>query len=451
MKNNEQKGWPSGFEPIDQRTYRVHQLIISSLQKVSTLFGYDQMQTPRVVDLSWVETKNAGSQEIKKEMFNLNRVGQMEPGSMVLAFEHTLSLAKYLSFQGQQAVYPFRRMEVGPVYRGERAQKGRKREFVQADIDVVGLREPWGEVEVVSIMGQMLDLLSFPEETKVHYNDRKLLVNLIGIIDQTTNPDVIKAIMRQIDKLDKVPLEKVVEEAIAKNIPVNSIKEIVGLSEELSKINNPILAVKQFTDNLKAKNLWGQEIEKALDSMSTVFSLLGEKACRVTFNPRLVRGLDYYTGSIFEIHDPRIGYSLCGGGRYDNLIEDIGGPKDMAAIGFAFGIDRMVLAMETLGINTSASQEKGLAILTFGDNTTSYTLQVGDMIREMGIKAVVINPDKLKLKDQLKQASDGNYRYCVIIGDNEVDTQTVTLRNMEIRDQSNIALVDLKERLSKLF
>ena len=447
MTSDKRQGWPSGFEAINQEAYRGYLKVISTLQKESTLFGYEQLQTPRVVDLSWVATKNAGSQEIKNEMFALTRVGQNEAGSLVLAFEHTLSLAKYLAFLGQQAEYPFRRLEVGPVYRGERAQKGRKREFMQADIDVVGLKEPWGEVEVLTIMARMLDSLALPVETKIQLNDRRLLVKLISIIEQNSNPDFLKSIMRQIDKLDKESVEKIVEETAAKGLPTKAILEMVRLAQTISTVTDPVEAVALFSKELTKNGWYESEVEMVLETMSKELDLLGKSKERILFNPCLTRGLDYYTGSVFEIRDPRIAYSLCGGGRYDNLIEDIGGPKGMAAIGFAFGVDRMVLAMEKLGVSFDKDKKKGIALITMGENTERYMMEVAGRIRAIGIPAVLIDPDSPKLKNQLSRAATQGYSYCIIVGDDEIKARSISLKNMVTREQSSFPIEQLEHIL----
>lgn len=446
----ERKAWPSGFESINQKEYHKYHRIVSELQKITDLYGYEQLQTPRVVDISWVAHKNAGSDEIKNEMFALGRVGQNESSSLVLAFEHTLSLAKYLAFQGQETNYPFRRVEVGPVYRGERAQKGRKREFNQADVDVVGLQAPWGEVEVISIMAEMLNSLNFPPETKVHINDRKILSNLIASIDGVTDPETTKSIMRQIDKLDKESREKVINESLNKGIPTKTIVEILKMTDTLSEINDPIEAINSFSNMLSERDYLNSELETSLTVMKDSINLLGKLKNRTCFDLCLTRGLDYYTGTVFEIHDPRIAYSLCGGGRFDNLIQDMGGPVNMAAIGFSFGIDRMVLAMDQLGISIADNKNMRVAVLSFGEGTQEYTLDVAARIREMGVPAVALNPDSNKIKNLLKQASDAGYSYCIIVGSDELQNRTVSLKNMETREQITLPLDSLAQKIEDL-
>lgn len=450
INKKERKDWPSGFESVGQKEYHQYQRIISTIQKITALYGYEQLQTPRVVDLSWVTHKNTGSTEIKNEMFALGRAGQSEVGSMVLVFEHTLSLAKYLAFQGQRVNYPFRRIEVGSVYRGERAQKGRKKEFLQADVDVVGLQAPWGEVEVISMMAEMINSLSFPPETKIHLNDRKILSSLIDSIDDVTDPDEIKSIMRQIDKLDKESPEKIIDECNYKGIPTKSIIEILKMNNTLKEIEDPVQSIASFSEMLKENNWSNVDIETALVNMVDSVNLLGKLKNRTYFDLCLTRGLDYYTGTVFEIHDPRIGHSLCGGGRYDNLIQDMGGPENMAAIGFSFGIDRMVLAMEHLGINADDDKNLRVAVLAFGDGNQEYTLGVAAKIRDMGVSAVALNPSSHKIKNLLKQASEAGYQYCVIIGEDEVKNQTVSLKNMKTREQVTIPLDLLDQKIEDI-
>lgn len=446
---SERKGWPSGFEVIGPNEYQYHAKIISTLREVATLYGYCEIQTPRVVDVAWVQAKSAGSEEIKSEMFTITRFGQEEPSPLVLVFEHTLSLAKYLAFQGQQIKYPFRRIEVGPVFRGERSQKGRKREFVQADVDAVGLPSPWGEVEVISIMSKILDRLGFPAETKIHVNDRRLLVSLISVIEAVDNLDIIGSLLRLMDKLDREPLERILHECQEKDLPGKAISEIVTLANLSFSAQNPVEAVNQTQEIIKKKGWFGKKVEVVLNSIKSTLTLLGSDLKRVVFDPRLTRGLDYYTGTVFEIHHPGIGYSLCGGGRYDKLTEVLGGPKNVPAIGFSFGVDRMALTMKSIGISEKMNTNN-IAVISFGKETVAYSFEIASIARELGFTTVLVDPTKGKIGDQMKRAAEEGFLFSLIIGESETQNRTITIKNMVTREQIKISLEGLKTELEKL-
>jgi len=447
--NKKEKGWPSGFEVIGIKEFPYHKNVIKALQDSADLYGYKQIQTPLICDVSWVQAKGAGSQEIKSEMFGITRLKQEGSTNLVLRFENTLSLAKYLTSHSQEIPLPFRRFEIGSVFRGERAQKGRKREFTQADLDVVGLGYPWAETEVLSITAEILNKLSFPKETKIHLNDRAFLGSLIEKIENSDDNSLITGVMREVDKLDKKSAEDVTTEAQKNGLPISAIKKIIELSDKVSLIENPYKSLLKLREIIKNDGLLTSKIDQSLQSMEQLLSLLGPTIDRIKIDPRLTRGLEYYTGVVFEVLHPGISGSLCGGGRYDRLIKEIGGP-DIKAIGFAFGIDRMVGAMKQLEIkNKENIDQKGIAIVTFGGNATLYTLGIANKIRELDIPAILISPE-INVGKQMGKVSQAEFPFSIVIGDDEVKNKTIIIKNMETREQMTVKEDQIENKLSEI-
>jgi histidyl-tRNA synthetase len=335
--------------------------------------------------------------------------GEREIG---LRYDQTVPTARVLTqYQGKLPQY-FRRYQIQNVFRADKPQKGRYREFTQCDIDIFGSTSPLADAEIVACVYAACRNVGFPK-VELRLNDRKVLMKTLEpfAIDTVS----VFSIIQSVDKLDKMKPEEVAAELISKGLSADNAQAV------LDNIKNA-----EKSDNLK-------EIEQILTS-------LGVPQENLVFTPTLARGLDYYTGMIFEIVVPEYGAGSCGGGgRYDNLIGDLGGPS-IPAVGFAFGFDRLVEAAVSLELVPTEGGVQVLAAM-IGKETQAQTLVAVTALRRQGI-AVEVYPSLDKLGKQFKYADQNSIPYVLIVGEEEARANQVSLKNMKTGEQQTLSLPD---------
>jgi histidyl-tRNA synthetase len=315
----------------------------------------------------------------------------------------------------------FRRYAIGNVFRAENPQKGRYREFRQCDIDIFGSTDPLADAEIVACTWFAFDNVGFPE-VRIRINDRRSLVAALEPF-ATSEVDVF-SIIRSIDKLDKLRRESVISELVAK-----------GLAE--ASAGEALEAVRQSTPSA--------ELEAVLGAVRG----LGVPGEALEFSPMLARGLDYYTGAIFEVYVPGFSSgSLAGGGRYDDLIEQLGGPK-MPAVGIAFGFDRMIEAARHFELTPAGSSAADVLVTVFDDSTADASLAAAAAVREAGI-ACEVYPSRDKLGKQFKLADQKKIPLVLVIGPDEAAAGNVTVRDMKSGDQESVPASDVAARVQAL-
>ena len=441
------------FSPLEmtRRNY-----IFDTIKGIFIKYGYQPIETPAMENLSTLTGKygeegdrllfkilNSGDflKQTNAEDFdnpNLNRLATKlcEKG---LRYDLTVPFARYVVQNRNDITFPFKRFQIQPVWRADRPQKGRYREFYQCDVDVIGSNSLLNEVELVEIIDDVFGKLGIDVDIKL--NNRKILSGIAEIIGEA---DKIIDITVAIDKLDKIGLEKVNEELIEKGLSeesVNKLQPILGL-EGLLKDKFP-----KLMEILKDSEVGMQGINELMTVMKNLkeLNLKNHWSLDIT----LARGLNYYTGAIIEVaaKDVKIG-SICGGGRYDDLTGIFGLP-DVSGVGISFGADRVYDVMNELSLfpdETSTSSQ--IMMVNFGNEEEKYCLKVLKEIRKAGIRAELY-PDQAKMKKQMKYADQKGISSVLLVGEEEMKTGELTLKNMNTGEQEKITLENLINKFSK--
>ena len=436
-------GIPKGtrdFSPVEmaKRNY-----IFNTIRDVFHLFGYQQIETPSMENLSTLMGKYGD--EGDKLLFKIQNSGDYFNGitdeellsrnavklaskfcEKGLRYDLTVPFARYVVMHRDEISFPFKRYQIQPVWRADRPQKGRYREFYQCDADVVGSNSLLNEVELVQMIDRVFG--KFGVRVSIKINNRKILTGIAEIIGEA---DKIVDITVAIDKLDKIGLENVNAELASKGIPQEAIDKLQpiillsGSNEEKLETLKTVLATSEA--GLKG-------VEESEFILKTV-SALGVKS-EVELDLTLARGLNYYTGAIFEVKalDVQIG-SISGGGRYDNLT-GVFGMDGMSGVGISFGADRIFDVLNQLDLYPKeAVNGTELLFVNFGDKEAAYCLPILTKVREAGVRAEIY-PDASKMKKQMGYANDKQIPFVAIVGENEMNEGKLTLKNMTTGEQS---------------
>lgn len=436
-------GIPKGtrdFSPVEmaKRNY-----IFNTIRDVFHLFGYQQIETPSMENLSALMGKYGD--EGDKLLFKIQNSGDYFNGitdeellsrnavklaskfcEKGLRYDLTVPFARYVVMHRDEISFPFKRYQIQPVWRADRPQKGRYREFYQCDADVVGSNSLLNEVELVQMIDRVFG--KFGVRVSIKINNRKILTGIAEIIGEA---DKIVDITVAIDKLDKIGLENVNAELASKGIPQEAIDKLQpiillsGSNEEKLETLKTVLATSEA--GLKG-------VEESEFILKTV-SALGVKS-EVELDLTLARGLNYYTGAIFEVKalDVQIG-SISGGGRYDNLT-GVFGMDGMSGVGISFGADRIFDVLNQLDLYPKeAVNGTELLFVNFGDKEAAYCLPILTKVREAGVRAEIY-PDASKMKKQMGYANDKQIPFVAIVGENEMNEGKLTLKNMTTGEQS---------------
>ena len=425
-----------------EEVYR-RKFIINILQKNFELFGFQPLETPSFENLSTLTGKygeegdrlifkilNSGdyASKTKDEDWSAKNSQKLisQISEKALRYDLTVPFARYVAMNHGQMTFPFKRYQIQPVWRADRPQKGRYREFYQCDADVVGSVSLWQEVELVQLY-----LKSFAElnvKVALHLNNRKILSGLAefaGISDQLIDFTVA------LDKLDKVGKEGVVKELLEKNIKQESIDKLDFL---FTQSENALENLAQLKEKFQGNEIGTNGVEE-LEFVLTQSFELGISKESLKFDITLARGLDYYTGAIFEVKatDVAMG-SIGGGGRYDNLTE-VFGVKDIPGIGISFGLDRIYLVMEELGLFPEDSVKTVQYLFAnYGETESLAAMKIIGQLRANGISAELY-PESAKLKKQFTYAEKKGIPNLVFYGDQEISEGKITVKNLRTGEQ----------------
>ena len=356
-----------------------------------------------------------------------------------LRYDLTVPFARYVVQHQNDIVFPFKRYQIQPVWRADRPQKGRFREFYQCDADVVGTKSLWQEVEFIQLYDDVFDALNL-EGVAIKINNRKILSGIAEVIGAK---DKLIDFTVALDKLDKIGEEKVKEEMLAKGIPQSGIDALQPLFELSGDFEAQIQGLKAILSTSED----GRKGIEELEFINKGIASIGLKTAVLELDVTLARGLNYYTGAIFEVAAPeavQMG-SIGGGGRYDDLT-GIFGLKDVSGVGISFGLDRIYLVLEALNLfpETVTNNVKVLFI-NFGKAEALYCLKAIKALRDLGVNAELY-PDAAKMKKQMQYANRREIPFVVLIGANELENNTYTLKNMQQGDQQEVglnALIDI--------
>ena len=429
--------------------------IINTLQKNFELFGFQPLETPSFENLSTLTGKygeegdrlifkilNSGDYAAKTNDEDWNAKNSQKLISQIsekaLRYDLTVPFARFVAMNHGQLVFPFKRYQIQPVWRADRPQKGRFREFYQCDADVVGSESLWQEVELVQLYLKSFSELQIP--VTLHINNRKILSGLAefaGISEQLIDFTVA------LDKLDKIGKEGVIKELLEKNISQESIDQLDFLFSQSDDALENVLQLKEKF----AENEIGLQGVEELEFVLTKCMDLGISAENLKFDITLARGLDYYTGAIFEVkaNDVAMG-SIGGGGRYNNLTE-VFGVKNIPGIGISFGLDRIYLVMEELGLfPENAENTVKFLFANYGENEAVEALKIIAKLREKGISAELY-PEPAKLKKQFTYAEKKGIPNLVFFGEQEISEGNITVKNLENSEQKTWSIDDFLNQL----
>lgn len=435
------------FGPVEmaKRNY-----IFDTIKEVYALYGFQQIETPAMETLQTLMGKygeegdkllfkilNSGDYMNKVSDEDLHSLNSLKLAAKLcekgLRYDLTVPFARYVVQHREELQLPFKRYQIQPVWRADRPQKGRYREFYQCDADVVGSDSLLNEVELMQIVDTVFT--KFGVRVCIKINNRKILTGIAEVIGEA---EKIVDITVAIDKLDKIGLEKVNEElrndgisekAIEKLQPIISLS---GSNEEKLEVISQVLAGSET--GLKGV----EEIRFILDTLKAV-GLNNEIELDLT----LARGLNYYTGAIFEVKalDTPMG-SITGGGRYDNLTGIFGLPG-LSGVGISFGADRIYDVLNALDLYPKeAVNSTQVLFINFGETETAYCLPIVGKLRQAGIRSEIF-PDKAKMKKQMSYANAKNIPFVVLAGENEMAAGKVTLKNMESGEQTLVTAEEL--------
>ena len=438
------------FSPVEmaKRNY-----IFNTIREVFYRYGFQQIETPSMENLSTLMGKYG--EEGDKLLFKIQNSGDYFSGltdeellsrnaaklaskfcEKGLRYDLTVPFARYVVMHRDEITFPFKRFQIQPVWRADRPQKGRYREFYQCDADVVGSNSLLNEVELV----QMIDAVfqKFGIRVSIKINNRKILTGIAEIIGEA---DKIVDITVAIDKLDKIGLDNVNAELASKGIPqeaIDKLQPIILLSgsneEKIATLKNVLAA--------SETGLKGVEESEFILKTITGLGIQSEVELDLT----LARGLNYYTGAIFEVKalDVQIG-SISGGGRYDNLT-GVFGMEGMSGVGISFGADRIYDVLNQLDLYPKeAVNGTQLLFVNFGEAEAAYVLPVLAQVRAAGIRAEIY-PDAAKMKKQMSYANAKMVPFVAIVGENEMKEGKVMLKNMTSGEQSLVTPDELYGR-----
>ena len=431
---------PKGTRDFSPEEMAKRNYIFDTIKEVYHLYGFQQIETPAMENLSTLMGKYG--EEGDKLLFKILNSGDFLNGVNVethcntsllatkicekgLRYDLTVPFARFVVMNRDKISFPFKRYQIQPVWRADRPQKGRYREFYQCDADVVGSDSLLNEVELVQIMDEVYRRFNINVCIKI--NNRKILSGIAEVIGET---DKITDITVAIDKLDKIGLEKVNEELLSKGISETAIEKLQPIIllqgtnvEKLASLRN-ILTVSEIGLN-------------GIAELEYIFNYI-EKLNIVTkteLDLTLARGLNYYTGAIFEVKalDVEIG-SITGGGRYDNLTGVFGMPG-VSGVGISFGADRIYDVLNQLNLYPeNAVHSTQVIFINFGEQETAYCLPLLNELRKNNIRAEIY-PEAVKLKKQMSYADNKKIPFVVIVGENEMQQNKLTLKNMTTGEQ----------------
>jgi histidyl-tRNA synthetase len=441
---------PKGTRDFGQKEMARRNYIFNTIRSVFSTYGYQEIQTPAQENLSTLMGKYG--EEGDKLLFRILNSGDAfadvdfekpltsqvcEKG---LRYDLTVPFARYVVQHQSEISFPFKRFQIQPVWRADRPQKGRYREFYQCDVDVIGSRSQVNELELVQMVDAVFGKLNV--RVGIHINNRKVLT---GFAEIAGAPDKVVDITVAIDKLDKIGLDKVKEEMADKGLQADGIAVIEQILSLTGSFEEKLAAMRSLFNGGSASGIVSETGLKGLDELEELFGLIAAAgvSAPVEMDLSLARGLNYYTGAIFEVKalDWEIG-SICGGGRYDNLTGIFGLP-DLSGVGISFGADRIYDVLTGLDLYPAGlEQSTTLLFAVMGADELRYVLPVAKALRSSGV-AVEVYPEPSKLKKQFDYADKKNIPFISINGSNEMEAKTVNIKNLVSGEQKAFPASDI--------
>ena len=440
MKGNIQV--PKGTRDFTSKVMFRRNYIFKKVKSCFERYGYAPIETPAMENIETLTGKygqegdrlifkvlNSGDFLSKTTIDNTTTFRSLSKdiSDKALRYDLTVPFARFVVNNQNEITFPFKRYQMQNVWRADRPQKGRFREFYQCDADVIGSKSLLNEIELIQLCDDIFTSLNIPN-IQILINNRKILSAMIELISASECFDQFVIIL---DKIDKIGVE-------------NVKKELIKLGLDVEKINllDKFLNIKNINDisNLVNQTELGDKGVEELDFILKLIKSLGLKSSELKFDISLARGLDYYTGSIFEVKslDVNIG-SIAGGGRYDDLTS-IFGLKDVSGVGISFGIDRVYLVMEELGLfPTDIDTSSKVLFLNFGEIEANYCFKYLNELRENNISSELY-PNNDKIKKQMNYANNKGVQFVVMIGEDEMKSGQLTTKNMSTGEQKVMSI-----------
>lgn len=447
---------PKGTRDFGPKEVRKRQYLMQMLKHHFECFGFQPIETPSFENSETLMGKygdegdrlifkilNSGDylSGISDESIQNKDIAKITPqiSEKALRYDLTVPFARFVVQHQNELDFPFKRYQMQPVWRADRPQKGRFREFYQCDADVVGSQSLWQEVELVQLYDAVFTDLGL-HGVKIKMNNRKILA---GIAEIMGTPDLLIDFTVALDKLDKIGKDAVVTEMKERGIPAEALVKI----EPLFSFNGSASEkISQLRDLLATSAIGIQGVNELAFIIHKIASM-PLKTALLDIDVTLARGLNYYTGAIFEVQAPGVAMgSIGGGGRYDDLTS-IFGLKNMSGIGISFGLDRIYLVLEELGLFPE-SVEQGVKALfvNFGEAETSYIMPTLTWLRSKGI-AVDLYPDPAKMGKQLQFADKKGIPFAIIAGSTEIEQHLFILKNLTTGTQQHVTKDELQTLL----
>ncbi len=444
---------PKGTRDFNPEQVAKRNYIFNTIRGAFETFGFQPIETPSFENSSTLMGKygeegdrlifkilNSGDylSKANKEAYDIKDSNKLTPSisEKALRYDLTVPFARYVVQHQNEIEFPFKRYQIQPVWRADRPQKGRFREFYQCDADVVGSKNLWQEVEFIQLYDTVFSALKL-EGVTIKINNRKILSGIAEVIGAS---DKLIDFTVALDKLDKIGEEKVKEEMLSKGITQKGIDKLQPLFSLSGSFESQIESLK----SILASSEEGLKGIEELSFIDSAISELGLSTTTLQLDVTLARGLNYYTGAIFEVSAPKevkMG-SIGGGGRYDDLT-GIFGMKDVSGVGISFGLDRIYLVLEELNLfPATVSKNVEVLFINFGEKEALFCLKAIKQLRNGGVNSELY-PDAAKMKKQMTHANRRNIPFVVLVGEEEINSNTFTLKNMISGEQSKVSLPEL--------
>lgn len=431
MKQKTEPRILSGFMELMPGEQILFNKYLQMIRETYEEFGFAPLESP-MIEYSDVLLAKIG-EDTKKEIYRFNRGGD----DLSLRFDLTVPLARFVAMKGQQLSFPFRRYQIGKVFRGERPQKGRYREFYQCDIDIIGngVLSLVNDAEIPAVIYRLFKKMDFGEFV-IRISNRKILTGFVASLGYKDKTDEV---LRVVDKLEKVGQESVINEMVEMGLTVDNAKKVIDFVKISGKNNGIIGQLKNFGVSNPVFDEGLGELEKVM-GMAYGFGVPEEN---LKIDLTIARGLAYYTGTVYETRllDERISGSVCSGGRYDDLAEsytDVSYP----GVGISIGLTRLFSQLLSTGMIKPEKQTPSEVLVVTLDNDLEFALEVANRLRETGIKTEVYTEED-KLKKKLNYANKIGVPYVAIIGEDEIRQRRVALKNMKTGEQESLTIEEI--------
>ena len=446
---NKKASTPKGTRDFSSVELYRRDYILKTVKSAFERYSYTPIETPAMENISTLTGKygddgdklifrilNSGNflTKVDANDFQQYKSIRSKISDKALRYDLTVPFARYVAQNRNNIIFPFKRYQMQNVWRADKPQKGRFREFFQCDADFIGTESLICEVELIQLYDEIFTCLEIPN-VKICISNRKILTGMIELMGATEFFDDIVVLL---DKIDLIGLNNIKEQLLKKGISSNSL----SILDDFLNIEK----VSDLSSLLNSSNIGKKGIDE-LEFIIQTISELGLKSTNLVFDISLARGIDYYTGTILEVKctDVEIG-SIGGGGRYDNLTKNFG-IENLSGVGISLGIDRIYIILDELDLFPKESYQKNNAMfVNFGETEVKYSLQVLKKLRSIGITCEIY-PTDAKLKKQMSYANNKGVKYVVLIGENEITSAKFKVKNMFNGEQKNLTIDQLIKEL----